>query len=63
MILEGILDLLPFFLNKLSKSEKSDDISNNNNLELEEKIKEREKLLELIGRRIKKIVQENKRKS
>ena len=58
MILDGILELLPFFIDKLQKSENSMIKSNNiNTSDLERKLNEREELLELVAIRIQGLVQ------
>lgn len=60
-MLDEILELFPFFINKIQENKNSrTNSSNNHNSELEKKLKEREELLELVGKRIEELVQGNR---
>ncbi len=61
IMLDDILELFPFYINKLQENEQSRTKSSNSNSisELEEKLGEREELLELLARRIQGLVQGN----
>jgi hypothetical protein len=61
IMLDDILELFPFYINKLQENKQSRSKSSNSNSisELEEKLGEREELLELLARRIQGLVQGN----